>query len=144
MTMPAPSIRQTREQLFAARTHRQILSALADYERRPAELKQYRSMILSAPALVHNAGLAQALAFITSRDKEKAAAQRRLADDLAKTVLGDQATGEELLNQACGAGGELRDYLYLARQVLEALVWFRRYAQILIPDDMPAPKEPRA
>jgi CRISPR-associated protein Cmr5 len=140
MSVPNPGIRRTREQIYAARVLAQIQATLAVYAGEPAARKQYRSSIMSAPALVHNAGLAQALAFIASR---KEPAQQRLAGDLAKAVLGDAATADTLLRRAQGDSGGLRDYIYLTRQVLEALVWFRRYAQILIPDEAPAPQEPQ-
>lgn len=89
---------------------------------------EYKDMALRFPVLVHQAGLAQALAFVHSRGKEE---HRRFADDLAQ-VLGYRGL-EDLAKAAREA--ELLAYLRLTREVLQVAEWFKRFAQALIQEE---------
>jgi CRISPR-associated protein Cmr5 len=123
-----PTIHHTREQLYAAAVYEQFEQFLKQ-NRSIDDRKKYRSIILAAPALVHNAGLAQALAFIASRNEPL---QCRLVADIAGVVLGVRDGAQLLERSRGGTDGSLRDYMLLTRQVLAALLWYRRYAQQLL------------
>ncbi|HVU69671.1 MAG TPA: type III-B CRISPR module-associated protein Cmr5 [Ktedonobacteraceae bacterium] len=127
---------QTRDQQYACKIFDQV-KTIAEMD--PATANSYGSMAHKLPILIHTSGLMQALAFIDARHrgtKEKPAGPELLLEDLSKTVLGDDATGETLLTRARGVpndpAGSLQEYIYLTRQVLAALLWYKRYAQSIL------------
>jgi CRISPR-associated protein Cmr5 len=78
------------------------------------------------PVLVRTAGLAQALSFVEARGENP---QRQLLDDLAAT-LGYQDGRAGLLAESRNA--ELSQYMYVTKQVLHALLWYKRFAQSVL------------
>jgi CRISPR/Cas system CMR-associated protein Cmr5 small subunit len=130
-------LRQTREQRYAADVYERLTTFLRDPKTDKETCKKYRSIVLSAPALIRNAGLAQALVFLATRE----ATQSRLVDDLAAIVLGQDkqgkpATADALLKQSRGGpSSTLTEYMLLTRQTLDALLWLRRYVQHHIAND---------
>lgn len=82
----------------------------------------YGSMAHKLPILIRTAGLAQALAFVDSRGTP---AQQQLLKDLAGTV-----GKPELLKAAREL--ELNEYIRLTQQVMEALLWYKRFAQSVL------------
>lgn len=89
---------------------------------------QYGSMAHKFPVLAHQAGLIQALAFVHTRGKE---AHKLLLEDLAQVVAGQSA--EEFVRQCREA--DLTTYMWLTRQTLSALEWFKRFAQSVLEVD---------
>ncbi|SRR6266705_1188797 len=84
---------------------------------------RYGSMAHQLPILIRSAGLAQALAFLETRDT---VGHRQLLNDLAATV----GLSGTLVQKARGA--ELNEYMHLTRQVMAALLWYKRFAQSIL------------
>lgn len=123
---------QTRDQKYASDAFDRV-KKIADTQKE-SFCKTYGSMAHKLPILIHVSGLAQALAFVASRkkEKEKESGPGRLLEDLSQTVLGKPVT--ELLKQSRGSNQDssLREYMYLTEQVLAALLWYKRYAQAIL------------
>ena len=95
----------------------------------------YKSMVQSLPVLVRTAGLAQALAFVNARpDKRKA--QKAILDHLNE-LLANDLDGQSLTQRSRAA--PLSEYMYLTRQVMSALLWYKRYAEWLLDKDSAPP-----
>jgi len=137
-------LRHTREQRYAAAAYERVTAFLLEHQANPEACKKYRSIVLSAPALIRSAGLAQALAFLAVRPEPN---QSRLVGDLAAIVgrgeqhdtqpsSGGERSAEALLTQSHGGpNSSLQEYMLLTRQSLEALLWVRRFVQHHIADD---------
>lgn len=109
---------QTREQVYATAVYALVGEVTAE------EKQKYGSMAHKLPALIRNAGLAQALAFVSTRtDAEK------LLDHLEQVVrtAGALAPDDRLLERSRKA--ELSEYMLLTQHVLAALLWFKRYVE---------------
>jgi CRISPR-associated protein Cmr5 len=119
---------RTRNQTYAERAYTLItaLKATADQ----TNLDRYGGMAHSLPALIRSAGLCQALTFVQTRGDDGCNA---LLDHLAKAVRGDKSNTEKLLSAARNT--ELLEYARLTREVLQALTWFKRYAQSVLDTD---------
>lgn len=89
---------------------------------------QYGGMAYKLPILILSAGLAQALAFADSRGKGGA---QVLLQDLAQTLQQD-----DLLKFSRQAN--LREYRRLTQEALEALLWYKRFAQSVLKVDATA------
>jgi CRISPR-associated protein Cmr5 len=106
---------RTIQQKYAAAVYDKVNAYQGDRDK-------YGAMALKLPILVRTAGLAQALAFVESRGKQPF---NDLLEDLAQVVIGKNAktfVAESRTN-------ELPDYIYLTKQTLIALDWFKRFAQ---------------
>ena len=114
----------TRSQKYAEKIYEQ-LEQLAREWKEKEQRQKYGSMAHRLPILIHTAGLAQALAFVQARGSEE---QKRLLEHIA-AVLG-KGSAEKLLEESRKA--DLTDYMRLTRQVLEALVWYKRFAQSVL------------
>ena len=77
------------------------------------------------PLLIHNAGLAQALAFVESR-AAKEEVYTTLLDHLGTTI----GTSGKIAQEARGVN--LNEYMRLMNQTMEALVWYKRFAQSIL------------
>lgn len=86
---------------------------------------KYGAMALKLPILIHTAGLAQALAFVQSRGKEPF---DQLLKDLADVL--NQKDAESFVKNSREA--KLEEYVYLTKQSMTALEWFKRYAQSIL------------
>lgn len=115
----------TREQRYAMDTHKKVSNFYEKHQDNETERRRYGSMCHKLPILIHTSGLAQALTFVETRDKE---AQQQMLDDLAATV--GQTDGSELAQLAREL--PLNDYMLLTRQVLSALLWYKRFAQSIL------------
>jgi CRISPR-associated protein Cmr5 len=114
---------QTREQKFATKVYEQVVlrrTSLSDSEK-----TKYGAMAHQLPVLIRTAGLAHALAFVDSRGDQ---ALECLLDDLA-VVMGDQSRSN-LARKSREAS--MSDYMYLTREALSALLWFKRFAQSVL------------
>ena len=111
----------TRDQVRAAQIYNQVK------EVPQGDRKKYGGMAHKLPVLVRSAGLAQALEFVNSRGDNAA---RKLLGDLAKVVGTQSDTHDVLLGNS--RTFELYDYMWLTREVLAALLWYKRFAQSVL------------
>lgn len=109
----------TRDQQRAATIHGQM-TVLEDGLR-----KKYGRMAHKLPVLVRTAGLVQALEFVNSRGDDGA---RRLLEDLAVTT--GHGSARDLLDAS--RGGALHDTMWLTREVLACLLWYKRFVQSVL------------
>lgn len=117
---------QTRDQQYATAIYKQVSRVSKDVGE--AERKKYGSMADKLPVLIRTAGLAQALAFVDARSDD---AQRKLLSHLAVTV--GYGSDTELLEASRTA--QLGAYMHLTQKVLQALLWYKRYAQSVLDVD---------
>lgn len=117
----------TREQTYAKEVHERIKPFIPKDE---ATRKKYGSLAHKLPVLIRTGGLAQSLAFVTARNKE-GTPQRQLLVDL-EAVLQDQSTQVLELSHSLverSREAEFDEYMRLTEAALEALLWFKRFAQ---------------
>lgn len=116
----------TREQRFASGVYQlvsRVVSADEQYR------KRYGSMAHTLPILIRSAGLVQALAFVAARpDKPQYRPQLRLLEDLALVLGFSDAAALGTASRTA----PLADYLHLTKEALQALLWFKRYAQSVL------------
>lgn len=89
--------------------------------------KEYRSVCQSFPAMIHNSGLCQAVAFAEAKGRSDRDEMKMYLDDLAQ-MLGSQR--DEFASLVRGAG--TTEYQRLTREALAAATWLKRYAEALI------------
>ena len=103
--------------------------AISAYERvsivSKNEKETYGAMAHRLPILIRKAGLAQALSFVEAKATDKPAYGSLLAD-LKATVR----RNENLATLARSV--ELEDYMLLTKQVMDALLWYKRFAQSIL------------
>lgn len=96
--------------------------------------QKYGTMTHKLPILIHTAGLAQALAFVESRDSiesRESKPHHQLLSDLAATIeFPNIRSWEELTLRSRTA--ELDEYLYLTRRVIAALTWYKRFVESIL------------
>ncbi len=112
---------RTLEQELAARIYKQV----AQLEDDKARAKEYGGMAHKLPVLIRQAGLVQALAYVSARGKDGA---KQLLEDLAH-VLGCNSA-EVLLKESREA--ELLAYMDLTHRATIALTWYKRFAQSVL------------
>lgn len=93
---------------------------VSEVAKKPGAAK-FRTHAFRLPTLIKQAGLAQALKFMETRDEEG----KRLVDGLA-TALSKNG-GASLIADVLRA--PMAAYMALSRDALAASVWFRRFAQ---------------
>ncbi len=98
-------------------------------KKRKAERKKYGGMCHKLPVLIRTAGLVQALTFLQAKPKEQM--WRQLGNDLAQTL--GRTNLDALAGEARDAS--LSKYMVLTRRALEQLLWYKRYAQVLLDVD---------
>lgn len=99
--------------------------------------KRYGAMAQQLPILVRTAGLCQALEFVATRKKDY---DNLLLDHLAAAVYPPPAPSdsnrvlrgdrEALLRNSRTA--DLQKYMWLTREVLAGLTWYKRFAQSVL------------
>ena len=110
---------RTRDQDYAGKISDQVARiANADEEFRT----KYGSMSHRLPVLIRTAGLAQALGLVESRGTP---GQKQLLQDIAEVVRVPDICGRS--RQA-----DLGEYMKLTRDVMAALVWYKRFAESLL------------
>jgi CRISPR-associated protein Cmr5 len=122
----------TRNQDYALKAYEKVSSLKERSERaqqprsestvEPPNASSYGVMAHKLPILIHTAGLAQALAFLQARGNPT---QRELLNDLADTI--GLENSQQLLISA--RTSQINEYILLTRQVLAALLWYKRFAQ---------------
>src|SRR6266700_4147490 len=113
---------QTRDQKYAFSAFERV-SIISKKEKQFYET--YGAMAHNLPILIRKAGLAQALSFVEAKAKDKAA-YSSLLTDLKATVR----RNENLATLARSV--ELEDYMLLTKQVMDALLWYKRFAQSIL------------
>lgn len=115
----------TRQQSWSRRAAEAVQRVQAAHGRDEGTSEaEYLRFAKSFPALIHNSGLCQALAFAMAKKRQG------YVEDLART-LGLPAV--ELLEAS--RTGSIASYLRLSREALAASSWLKRYAEALLKDD---------
>jgi CRISPR type III-B/RAMP module-associated protein Cmr5 len=141
----------TNDQRYAIDVHDQVITVQQTFKDEK-DKRRYGSMSHKLPILIRTAGLAQALAFVESRiappdsnDKKKQDPYRQLLKDLDTTILGPDSSQqeheslqEEFRLPKIAREAPLEKYILLTQQVLDALVWYKRYAQSILGVDASA------
>lgn len=120
--MPDTNTR-TREQVRAARAHELISRLKTESE---ANAKSFGRQCLRMPALIHQCGLCQTLAFF-SKDFMK------VVDGLAEVISAPdlkRLSGTELARLAREAS--MVEYQWLTREALRSSQWLKRYAEAIL------------
>jgi CRISPR-associated protein Cmr5 len=99
--------------------------------------KEYRSFAREFPTLVHQCGLAQAVAFAQAKKDH----QLDYATDLAVVL---KAAGHEGIPTVTALADQTRSlpvtaYVRLSRDALDAAVWLKRYVEALFEEKKPEP-----
>jgi CRISPR-associated protein Cmr5 len=97
--------------------------------------KEYRSFAREFPTLVHQCGLAQAVAFAQAKKEHQA----DYVNDLAAVLT---AAGHANVGDVKALAGQTRalavtGYVRLSRDALDAAVWLKRYVEALFEDKKP-------
>lgn len=104
----------------------------------PAVREIYKDLAQKLPVLVHEAGLARALAF--AQGKAAAGADGSAQREAWKKLLSHLAQAVESEDVDAFVGrvreAELGQYMYLTREVGTALLWFKRLSQALFSDPL--------
>src|SRR5258706_16349783 len=104
----------TRDQKYAIAAFGKV-SAINEEKR-----NSYGSTAHQLPILIRTSGLAQALAFVEGK---KQTGCKQLLEDIQVTI-GSERPLAEYAREA-----SLREYMLLTRQVLDALLWYKRFSQ---------------
>ncbi len=127
---------QTRTQRYAGRAMAHVRRIADD----PPQLqKEYKTRAHSFPAMVMQSGLTQALGFLRAKSQGNhgSEAYRAYAKGIADVL--DKRGADALHEESITA--ELPHYRRLTREVLEAAILIRRFAQIELHDDEPPSSE---
>ncbi len=125
---------QTRDQIYADDAYKRVngiyekgKTLIVETERKAYEqyYKKYGGFSHKLPILIRTAGLAQALSFVEARGKKPG---EHLLTDLAATV------GQENMATLTHAARtvQLNEYMRLTQQVMDALLWYKRFAQSIL------------
>jgi CRISPR-associated protein Cmr5 len=124
---------RTRDQQYAISVYQQMQTVKDNFKN---DYRKYGVMCHKLPILIRTAGLAQALAFVESRGKDKKDIYKQLLIDLTETIRGTniatplkEETG--IVRQA-REEADLNEYMRLTQQVMAALVWYKRFAQSIL------------
>lgn len=120
----AGNIRLTRQQLRAQSAYNSVSSFKGEMNEK--EVEDYAQLAKKFPALVHNCGLAQAIAFVQA--KEGATGEAYIAH-LAQTMgsIGDIGS--------ISRSADLMKYQKLTREAIESATWLKRYSEALLEQD---------
>jgi CRISPR-associated protein Cmr5 len=113
---------QTRNQKFAVAVYEKVA---AHKNRSKAEKDKYGAMAQKLPVLIRTAGLAQAIAFLEAKSKEKM--NKQLLDDLSDAVGEIAGFDKKEFSGKCRES-DLTAYLQLTQNTLAALLWFKRFS----------------
>jgi len=116
----------TRQQRWAKHAY-EAVRRIAD-KNNPELEKKYATHCMKAPALIRQAGLVQAVAFLRTRSDEG----KGLVDEIARG-FDPKWSGSELQTKAQGA--DLPTYIRMTREAIQIAGWFRRFAQAELKED---------
>ena len=114
----------TRDQRYAAIVYGQAQEIL---KRDKREQGDYGGLANHLPTLVKKVGLAQALSFAEAKS---GAGDKQLLEDLRAAISEISGRRIDLLERSRKA--ELSEYIWLTRQVMTALSWYKRFAQSVL------------
>lgn len=116
---------QTIEQRRAARARDCVAGIAADVD---VDIKAYKAVASSFPAMIRMNGLGQALAFIRSR---KGSEYRRIYDHVSAWLGAGQAGVLTSEGDALSAlvNGDARTYRQAETETIAFMVWIKRYAE---------------
>jgi CRISPR-associated protein Cmr5 len=117
---------RTLEQEMAEKVYEKVTLVERKHLKGSTKRNQYGAMAHSLPILIRTAGLAEALAFVHSRDKSHGSVM--LLEDLGQVVA--EKNAGDFAGQSRAAG--LQEYMYLTQRALQALKWFKRFAQSVL------------
>jgi CRISPR-associated protein Cmr5 len=119
---------RTRQQVRAQIAYKCISRRInAEDERQKNENIEYSQLAKRFPPLVHNCGLAQALAFVQAKEKDQNIGEAYISH-LSKVMgLGDNIKLGDLSRNA-----DLKEYQRLTREAIESAAWIKRYAEALL------------
>jgi CRISPR-associated protein Cmr5 len=113
---------QTRDQRYAVDAYNNVFAAKQNGKN---FYEKYGSMAHKLPILIRTAGLAQALSFVEAKASDNIALKRLLVD-IGKTVSANAPLSEK------ARGANLIEYILLTKQVMDALLWYKRFAQSVL------------
>lgn len=125
-----PEIKPTRDQERA-----QTAYARVDDVRKRAiggrYAAEYKTQCLHLPALIHQCGLCQALAFLEAKSAGSDGKKhfRQLLEDVA-SISGLAQSGGELADKARTAG--VQEYQRMTNEAMACAQWLKRYAEALL------------
>ncbi len=117
-----------RDKQYAETIYNQVKTLAGSDEK---DQKLYGSMAHKLPVLIRTSGLAQALAFVDAKAKDKEGQPsplRKLLDHLGQTL--GATNGKQFCEQSRTAS--LSEYLYLTHHAMAALLWYKRFAQSVL------------
>ncbi len=120
---------RSRSQQDAAKVYEKVAdraNANSDKNASSDKKDRYSSMCKNLPVLIRTAGLVQALTFLQAKASDEGL--KWLGDDLGAT-LGYGNLNELAKKARCA---ELAEYMVLTQRALEQLLWYKRYAQVLL------------
>jgi len=118
----------TLQQEYAQKVYEKVQDFTESPDADESKRTQYGAMAHKLPVLVRQAGLIQTLTFVHTRGKD---AHKLLLEDLTQ-VVADQSA-EEFVHYCRET--DLVPYMWLMRQTLSALEWFKRFAQSVLEVD---------
>lgn len=125
-------MKTTREQQRAYGAHQRV-SAVA-----PGMREEYGRQCLHLPALIHESGLCQALAFMEAKGANpKKPHFMRLLEDLA--AVGDLGASAAVMTKRAREA-ELAEYQHMTREALACAQWFKRYAEAVLKAELGSDK----
>lgn len=127
---------QTRTQRYAGRAMAHV-RGIADGP--PQLQKEYKTRAHSFPAMVMQSGLTQALGFLRAKSQGSHGAQAYAAYAKGIAEVLDKPSAKALHQESVDA--DLPQYRRLTREVLDAAILIRRFAQIELHDDTPPASE---
>jgi CRISPR-associated protein Cmr5 len=114
---------RTREQVRAATAH-EVISKVKEQ----AGAQEFGRQCLRLPALIHQCGLCQALAFLETKKSGSVS----IVESLAQVLSAPQhdLDGAKLASQAREVG--MVEYQWLSREALKSAQWLKRYAEAIL------------
>lgn len=112
---------RTREQVRAAKAHDLVSGVKAT-----AGAREFGRQCLRLPALIHQCGLCQALAFLEAKKRSD------VIDSLAQVVAAPERglDGAAFARKSREAG--MTEYQWLTREALRSAQWLKRYCEAIL------------
>jgi len=118
------NVRQTRQQMRAQNAYGCVSSVEKEKVIKEKETEDYAQIAKKFPALVHNCGLAQAIAFVQAKEGETG---ETYIAHLTKTMMSEEGDIGSASRSA-----DLMKYQRLTREVIESATWLKRYSEALL------------
>ncbi|MDM7939578.1 MAG: type III-B CRISPR module-associated protein Cmr5 [Methanothrix sp.] len=117
----AGNARQTRQQMRSQVAYSCVSS-------RKEGDKEYSQLAKKFPALVHNCGLAQAIAFVLAKEKDGDVGETYIAH-LAQTMGVEGDIGD------ASRSADLMKYQRLTHEAIQSATWLKRFSEALLETD---------